>query len=321
MKTAHYGVLGDGAASLGSYASWQERAAFQYCLTLEHMDAAGIVMTQPESTDFDSVATSVNDFLSDFGTWLDALPGLDIGDDPATRGVPALPPVPWPALVSSVVSLVVSGVGGVPAILTTVAISTGLQIFYKFLEGKIFPDNDGSTAEIVRVLRKALLWDPGLLNLERSVFVAEKPEVSQIGGEKESLGQLLYRFLKSVDPATEEEIGFSDILKKGLMTETLTDTKEGLTTLLYRFLKSVDPATEEEIGFSDILKKGLMTETLTDTEEGLTTMVKKILAVSDPSNGEIVGSKVDGLSNLHITINNVREEEDHLFSIAGEKGE
>lgn len=278
MKTAHYGVLGDGAASLGSFASWQERAAFQYCLTLENLDAAGYVMTQPESTDFDAVSTSMNDFITDFGTWLDALPGLNLGDDPATRGVPALPPVSWPALIGSIVSLVVSGAGGVPAILATVVVSGGLQIFYKFLEGKIFPDNDGSTAEVVRVLRKALLWDPGLLNLERSVFVAEKPEVSQIGGEKESLGQLLYRFLKSVDPATEEEIGFSEILKKGLITETLTDTEEGLTSL-----------------------------------------IKKILAVSDPSNGEIVGSKVDGLSKLHITINNVREQEDHLFTVAGEE--
>lgn len=279
MKTAHYGVLGDGAASLGSYTSWQERAAFQYCKTLENLDAAGMVMTQPESTDFDSVSTSMTTFLTDFATWLDALPGLDLGNNPTTRGVPALPPVSWPALVSSIVSLEVSGAGGVPAILATVVISSGLQIFYKFLEGKIFPDGDGSTAEIVRVLRKALLWDPGILNLERSVFVAEKPEVSQIGGERESLGQLLYRFLKFVDPSTGGEMGLSEILNRGLTTETLTDTKEGLTTL-----------------------------------------IKKILAVSDPSSGEIVGSKVDGLSNLHITINNVREEEDHLFSIAGEEG-
>jgi hypothetical protein len=75
--------------------------------------------------------------------------------------------------------------------------------------------------------------------------------------------------------------------------------KVGIKFLVDYFEKRLDPDTDME-----------------GVNEGLENVIKQIFAVLDPETGEIVGSRVEGLTNLHVTVRNIdQSEEDTTYSI------
>lgn len=181
MKTAHYGVLGDGAGTLSGFDSWQERAAYQYCKTLENLDEQGFVMTQPETEDYTSLNSSLTGWAESFQTWLENMP--DAPEDEVTpRGLPAVQDTTFPSIISQIVALAVTGAaGGVPAIIANVAIQVGLSVFEKWLAGKIYAGESGNFSDVAEALNNIyeLLINENELSVfwkdesKDSVFVAD----------------------------------------------------------------------------------------------------------------------------------------------------
>lgn len=243
MKTAAYGSLGspgtfDVSPTHEYY--WLLRDAYENCVTRYNLDAAEIAITQPESTDFTDLQTDVDTFRGSIKTWLADLPNIDDGSDPGTRGLPAVPGATWTSIIQKVVALAVGGAAGaVPAILLDLGIDVGLEIFSKWLAGKVYPGGDGSLHEMTKILRKALLIDPGILDFERSVFVGEKGGTGFWGlaqGNFASLGQMvlqaLYKDSEDLDSSVfrvkdsgNNVLGIAETLFVGLL-DSLTDGEE-----------------------------------------------------------------------------------------------
>jgi hypothetical protein len=200
MKTANLGAppSAPGAFTVSPTAEnyWQELAAYCYVITMWNKSQAGMQICQAEASDYASLQADVQAYKTDLIAWLHDLPSAPDDTDPNVRGLPeTVLPAVWESIGSRVVSLAVAGAaGGIPGLLLDIGIEILVEIFSEWLAGRVFPSGEGSTAELVKVLRKALLHDPGLLDLERSVFVAEKDNWLGLG-DKVPIGQYLFELL------------------------------------------------------------------------------------------------------------------------------
>lgn len=203
-------------------------ADYEVACTIINARVQGFQFVQLEASDFTDIDTDAAAFKAGFKQWLQDLPAISEITDPAERSVeaggsvengralPTTTEMPsWTQLASRLLFLAKANVPAaiVPYVIDIV-MDVGKEAVVQWTAGKLYPGVEGTFAEFNKNFRKVFLHDPGITNLERSVFKAESPNEDAFMGQLVSIGQMLYEFLYR-EPETGEtgqQNRFNDLL-------------------------------------------------------------------------------------------------------------
>lgn len=145
MKTAEFGNTG-GMALIK--ASWQEQAAYLYCMTLENMSEQGIVIQQIDSTDIASAESLTETLSVQLSSWFDDAIAANI----AGNDIPSLDEQYIPELIEFL-ALAVTGQWGLIFVLF---VKVGLKFLLERLKKQLNSTN--SVDDLVGSL-DSIFWD------------------------------------------------------------------------------------------------------------------------------------------------------------------
>jgi hypothetical protein len=139
MKTAAFATLGPNLIE----ATWNEQASKVYCLWMDNLYNANIVISQPETSDFEAAETAFNNLSDDVQAWFDDA----IAASMAGEEIPALDANYMPEIIEFIGLIITGNWGGVFLLFVKV----GMKALLDWLSRRLDPDNDvDDTPQVLR---------------------------------------------------------------------------------------------------------------------------------------------------------------------------